>query len=164
MPHETPASQTLTPPETFPQACTRLIFLARDDCVKGGSRITPQIVERIIQEQSTAFNLIPAKPILIDGIAEAIYKAYPRHEGKKAALKAIAVAMRGIPSTDLLKITMEYAKAVSQWPRSFRYTKEDRDIVPFPQKWFNQGRYMDDQSAWVKGEKKQTSGVNYSKF
>lgn len=159
MPDETtPASQRLTPPETFPQACTRLIFLARDYCVKSGSCITPQIVERIIQEQTTAFNLIPAKPVLIDGIAEAIYKAYPRHIGKKAALKAIAGAMRGIPSSDLLKLTMEYAKQVTKW------SAKEREFVPHPSTWFNRGSYLDDQGEWVKGGKKETSPVNYSKF
>lgn len=154
MPDETPAS---TSPETFLQSCSRLIFLARDDCLKKNSRITRDIIEKVISDQVQAFNLIPAKPVLTNTIAETIYAAYPRREGKKAALKAIAAAMRDVPSSDLLQKTMQYAKAVSKWSRHVRY-KDQRDLVPFPQKWFNQGRYMDDQSAWeIGGSQKSVS-------
>ena len=135
--------------------------------MKQGQRISPAVVERIIAEQQKAFGLITAKPVLIDGIAEAIYQAYPRHEGKKAALKAISVAMRGTPSTVLMEKTMEYAKAVKAWPHEFRYTKQGRDLVPFPQKWFNEGRFMDDPKQWAASPGKNGSdsnGVNYSKF
>lgn len=134
--------------ETFPQACSRLIFLARDDCLKKNSRITRDIIEKVISDQVQAFNLIPAKPVLTNTIAETIYAAYPRHIGKKTALKAIAGAMRAIPSTDLLTKTMEYAKAVSKW------SAIDREFIPHPATWFNRGSYLDDQSEWVKGSRK----------
>lgn len=151
-------------PETFPKACSRLIFQARDECLKKGMRITPEIIERIITEQQAAFSLILSKPVVVDGIAEAIYQAYPRHEGKKAALKAISVAMRGTPSSDLLKTTMEYAAAVKKWPDSFRYTKEGRDLVPHPATWFNEGRFLDDPKAWSQREKAKSEPINYSKI
>lgn len=151
-------------PETFPQACSRLIFEARDACLKKGTRITRDIIERVISEQQAAFHLIPSKPILTDSIAETIYQAYPRHEGKKAALKAISVAMRGTPSSDLLQKTMEYAAAVKKWPESFRYTKQGRDLVPHPATWFNEGRFMDDPKAWEQQQKTKSEPINYSKI
>jgi hypothetical protein len=150
--------------ETFPQACRRLIFEARDECVKRGGRITGEIIEQIISEQQQSFHLLPAKPIVTDSIAEAIYQAYPRHEGKKAALKAISVAMRATPASDLLKKVMEYAAAVKKWPDSFRYTKEGRDLVPHPATWFNEGRFMDDPKAWEQRSKPKSEPINYSKI
>jgi len=155
--------------ETFPQACSRLIFQARDECVKRGGRITAEIIEQIIAQQQKAFHLVPAKQIATGAAleaAEAIYQAYPRHEGKKAALKAISLAMRGTPSQDLLKKTMEYGAAVAKWPDSFRYTKEGRDLVPHPATWFNEGRFMDDPKAWEQRDKagKKAESINYSKI
>lgn len=155
MPDETPAS-TL-PPETFLQACSRLIFIARDDCLKKNSRITRDIIEKVIGQQVEAFNLTPARPVLTNTIAETIYAAYPRHIGKKTALKAIGQAMRATPSTELLTKTMQYAKAVSKW------SPKDRAYIPHPSTWFNRGSYMDDQSEWERGAKKSVNGVDYSK-
>jgi len=135
--------------------------------VKQGQRISPAVVERIIAEQQKAFGLITAKPVLIDGIAEAIYQAYPRHEGKKAALKAISVAMRGTPSTVLMEKTMEYAKAVQAWPQKRRYTPQGTDTVPHPATWFNGERFNDDPKQWAAvpdGKNGDGKGVNYSKF
>lgn len=156
------------PAETFPQCCTRLIFEARDQLVKQGQRISPAVVERIIAEQQKAFGLVAAKPVLIDAVAEAIYQAYPRHEGKKTALRAISKAMRAIPSTQLMEKTMEYAKAVKAWPLSRRYTKAGTDTVPHPATWFNGERFNDDPKQWAgapDGKSSDgTNGVNYSKF
>lgn len=156
MPDALPASNSPSP-ETFEKACSRLIFQARDECLKKGQRITRDIIERILGEQKEGFHLMPTKPVLSDAVAESIFRAYPRREGKKAALKAIGIAMRGTPSTDLLQKTIEYAKAVAKWPQSFRYSKEGRDLVPHPATWFNEGRFMDDPTCWEKGSKKESA-------
>lgn len=106
----------------------------------------------VLHEQWTAFQT-PAEPVKID--AEAIYQAYPRHQGKKAAMKAIAAALKDIngnPSWSQLghlsaadylhnRVTL-FASAVATWPA------KDRQFRPMAATWFNQGRYLDDPREW----------------
>jgi len=86
---------------------------------------------------------------IVDG-AEEVYQAYPRHEGGVDALAKIsaAIAQDGLPI--VLAKTKEYAAAVAQWPRLYRYSTEGRDLVPMPATWFHQRRYLDDSRAWVR--------------
>ena len=79
-------------------------------------------------------------------IEEQIYRAYPRKEAKQAALAAIRKVLdqRGEWRAKLLGKVIEYATAVAGWPES------DRQYVPHPATWFNQGRYEDDPSVWVR--------------
>lgn len=85
-----------------------------------------------------------------------IYGVYPRKTGKLAALKAIAKAMKAIApkpgSTTqwdagevLLERVQAYASAVAQWPAS------EKQYIPMPATWFNQGRYDDDPKTWLRG-------------
>ena len=83
---------------------------------------------------------------------ESIYLAYPKHVGKQAALKAIAQALKTIPSARLLECSRAYAAAVATWPA------EHRDFIPHPAKWFNDGRFDDDPGEWVRG--KNSSGTS----
>lgn len=80
-----------------------------------------------------------------------IYEAYPRHEGRGAALKAISKALRTRSALQLMTATKAYAAAVALWPRTARYTKEGTDTVPHASTWFNQERYLDDPKVWVRG-------------
>lgn len=73
-----------------------------------------------------------------------IYAAYPRKQGKTAALKAIAKACKAYNPQTLLERTRDYADAVARW------TPEQREFVPYPQKWFSHGMYEDDPAKWVK--------------
>lgn len=74
--------------------------------------------------------------------AERIYAAYPRKVGKQAAVRVIAKALlRHDPDMIAAKVG-EYAKAVATWPA------EDRQFVPHPATWFNQGRWEDDPVNW----------------
>lgn len=91
--------------------------------------------------------LAATEPAKID--AEAIYQAYPRKVGKKAALKAITAAIVGFkstrsesPASTLYEVTKAYAAAVATWPA------KDREFVPHPATWFNRGSYMDDPREW----------------
>jgi hypothetical protein len=78
---------------------------------------------------------------------EAIYQSYPRHEAKKAALKAIENALLEIakrpdvsdPAAWLLERVAAYAEARKG---------QDTKYTPHPASWFNAGRYDDDQEQW----------------
>lgn len=81
---------------------------------------------------------------------DAVYQAYPRHEGKGAAIRAIEKAIRGGVSPEtLLDRTRCYAAAVAQWTPEYRYSEAGRDLVPHPATWFNQRRWEDDQATWL---------------
>lgn len=80
---------------------------------------------------------------LLQKQAEEIYEAYPRKEGKQAALKSIAKALGSVDYETLLEKVKEFAIAMK--PKiergEIRYVKQ-------PATWFNQGCWMDDVSAW----------------
>ena len=73
-----------------------------------------------------------------------IYALYPRKEGRAAALKAIEKAIKTDGYAVVMEATEAYAKAVSMWPDG------DRRFIPHPATWFNQQRYLDDRTAWVR--------------
>jgi hypothetical protein len=72
---------------------------------------------------------------------EAIYQEYPHKVGKPAAMKAIEGALHRVKFKELLERTKAYAKSVRE--TGYEY-------IPYPQKWFNQERYNDDPSTWVR--------------
>ena len=76
---------------------------------------------------------------------EQIYAAYPRKVGKQGAVKAIQRAATRHPMPALLQAVIAYATAVKAWPAS------EKQYVPHPQTWFNQGRYEDDPKEWQRG-------------
>ncbi len=73
---------------------------------------------------------------------EIIYEYYPKKVGKKIALKSIQKALNEKSFDELLEATVAYAVAVSAWPES------EKQYVPMPATWFNQGRYDDDRIYW----------------
>jgi hypothetical protein len=77
-------------------------------------------------------------------IAQQIYDLYPRKVGKTAALRAIERVLKAgrIPAEDLIVCTQNYATATARW------APEDREYIPNPATWFNQGRYEDDPREW----------------
>ncbi len=78
----------------------------------------------------------------------AIYEAYPRKEGRGAALLAIRQALGKTTPERLKEAVTKYGLCVARWPKSYRYT-EGRDLCPMPTTWFNQGRYEDDPKHWL---------------
>lgn len=87
------------------------------------------------------------KPPTTD-VVEEIYWAYPKHSGKRTALKAITKALQEIDAATLLERTKAYAAAVATWPN------EKLEFRPDPATWFNGGRYDDDQAEWYRYSKK----------
>jgi len=77
--------------------------------------------------------------------AELIYKAYPRKVGKGKAIASILAALKnGADVGELLEATQSYYIAVKQWP------EDEQKFCPHPATWFNQQRWEDDRSAWVR--------------
>ena len=98
-------------------------------------------------------------------LAEAIYLLYPRKQGRKKALSAITKALKtaGLTELELQAKVREFAAAVSRWP------DDQKQFIPMPATWFNQGRWEDDPSTWTRsdptasanprfGEKKEEGG------
>lgn len=75
-----------------------------------------------------------------------IYNAYPRHQGKLAALKAIEKALTIVDADTLLNAVREFDHAVkTTWDPVDRVR-----FVPMPATWFNQGRWDDDRRNWYR--------------
>jgi hypothetical protein len=71
--------------------------------------------------------------------AQEIYQAYPRHEARPDALKAIRKAIaKGFGAAFLLERTIAYNKTQ---PQRSRFT-------PLPATWFNAERFNDDPAEW----------------
>jgi hypothetical protein len=89
-----------------------------------------------------------------------IYEAYPRKEGKGAALesirKAVARLVKGeAPHPPMAKIEAQryLMRRVLEYERSPTGRQPDKTKIPHPATWFNQKRYDDDQSNWHHTEK-----------
>lgn len=84
----------------------------------------------------------PPKPTAkqLNTLAEQIYDAYPLKVGRPKAVEAILKAMRDHSPEYLLERTREYS----------RIRDGDMEFVPHPATWFNQKRYENDPSTWVR--------------
>jgi hypothetical protein len=69
---------------------------------------------------------------------ESLYRLYPRHVGKKAALKAIVKALQKKPFDELLL-------AVQAFCRKCSAEGTEEQFIPHPATWFNAGRYEDEE-------------------
>lgn len=83
--------------------------------------------------------------------AAEIYAAYPLKVGRDKAIKAILNAFEKIEPDALKEATEAFAKATAAWPA------EDRQYIPYPATWYNQGRYADDRANWIKFTPAQTN-------
>lgn len=85
----------------------------------------------------------------------AIYEAYPRKEGKGAAMEAIRKAVARLvkgeaphPPMAKLEAQRHLMRRVLEYERSPVGRQPDKTKIPHPATWFNQKRYDDDQSNW----------------
>jgi len=78
-----------------------------------------------------------------------IFAIYPRHEGKADALKAIREALKIINATELRRKVSEYSKAVADG-----WTQDEKQFIPWCQKWMNRKRWLDDPATWRNGKSK----------
>lgn len=82
--------------------------------------------------------------------AEAIYQAYPRRQGKGAALPVILRALDKVPFDQLLEAVQAFAVAVEAWP------EKDHTFVPHPATWIRGERWNDDRTTWRRGSRTTT--------
>lgn len=86
----------------------------------------------------------PAAPPAL-GIEDEIYEAYPRKEGKDAALRAIRKRLNeGANGKFMLDQVKVYAVNIA-W--------KERRFIPHPATWFNEGRFNDDPAEWYDPDK-----------
>jgi len=81
--------------------------------------------------------------------AAELYRLYPRHSKRAAALRAIAKALRSESYETLRAATAEYAAAVALWPAADR-----PQYVPHPATWYNGECWLDDRATWVRASGK----------
>ena len=87
--------------------------------------------------------------------SEQVYAEYPRKEGRRAALKAIAAAIARLHKGEGELLPMNSRDAwmylsgrTQAYARSPAGQRPDRAFIPHPATWFNQGRYLDDDQTW----------------
>lgn len=76
-------------------------------------------------------------------VVEDIYRAYPRHVGKVAALAAINKAIGRIGRADAATWLLSTVQAFAKSNKG-----QSGQFCPHPATWMNQGRYDDDQAEW----------------
>lgn len=101
-------------------------------------------------------------------VAEQVYNLYPRHVGKRAAIRAITFALTRVHDGEVNQKPME-------WPEVYKFmvtkTKQYADspagnretLTPHPSTFFNQSRYLDHEVEWYRmtvEETKQMTRVN----
>jgi hypothetical protein len=101
-----------------------------------------------------------SKPSTDNEQDEKIYEAYPRKVGKEAALKAIRKAVERLVKGDKTHPPRDaYSARRFLWKKAAQYSAspagqksldKNHEFRPHPSTWFNQGRYFDDPSEWVK--------------
>lgn len=90
--------------------------------------------------------------------AERVYAVYPRHVGKKSALRVITAVLGTMDLADLLAKVQAYADAVKKWPPS------EQRFIPYPATWFNRGSYADDPKEWTRGRPDDRGQTDYAKI
>ena len=99
--------------------------------------------------------LVQPAPKFSEDQALAIYQAYPKHEAKQDALKAIRTALAKIAPDVLLEAVQAYAKATEG---------NDPQFIPLAATWIRAGRWEDDRSTWTKHQQKQRNGAQFDGF
>lgn len=121
---------------------------------KANGQLSPTLAKGIMQTMYDADPAVIAgkralnrrkAPPPISPDCHRLYAAYPRHIGKKAALKAIAKALEVAPLEKVEAAVNRFKFCTDRWRR------EDRTFIPHPATWFNEGRYDDDPAEWERG-------------
>jgi hypothetical protein len=87
---------------------------------------------------------------------EGIYRQYPKKvepgEAKKAIAKAIERVRKGEgsngPIPDKHEASVFLFRRVQAYARSPAGSKTNREFIPYPSKWFNRSRYLEDEVEW----------------
>lgn len=144
-----------------PPTSSTLATKVASECAQGDKSVEPKpeshalglSLELGVNLESAAHTSPPAgggkrrAAAIDDATVEAIYKAYPRQVGKKAATVAIHNACkqlrdRGVASPG--EYLMEAVKAYADSPKG----RSEPNFIPHPKTWFNEGRFDDDRAEW----------------
>lgn len=107
-----------------------------------GGKLSVNTRKHPLTQEAVAATEAEEAKVLSEVIAE-IYELYPKKVGKPAACKAIARALKTCDEETLKLTVKRYADAV---------LGHDVQFIPYPSTWFNQERYNDDPSTWVKSK------------
>lgn len=92
--------------------------------------------------------------------AQEVYKAYPRHIGKRAAENAIVAAMKRIQAhkespcglfasaDDVLVYLLARTRLFANSPAGHANGLFEGYMPPYPATWFNRSSYLDEESEW----------------
>lgn len=103
------------------------------------------------EKTSSLFPMTGSSTVTLQVKAASIYAEYPKKVGKTAALKAINKAIKAHSFERLLERTKAYCKAIG-W--------QDRQFIPHPATWFNEGRFDDDPMQWEPSNRQNSTGKN----
>ena len=120
------------------------------------------------KKQATTSTIAPLGAVATVHPDLEIYNAYPRKEGKGAAMteinRAVARLAKGeAPHAAMTKLEAQryLMRRVLEYARSPVGSQSDKTKIPHPATWFHQKRYDDDQANWHRTE--MTSGRQHSK-
>jgi len=102
-----------------------------------------------VTDQDQDSEISPRKPHGQAALANAIYDAYPRKQGRKAAIAKILAAIAGHSAEVVMDATKAYAHATASWP------DDERQFIPHPATWYGQERFLDDRATWQRKPKGQ---------
>lgn len=98
---------------------------------------TPYIEEPSVEPSTNQTKRVSEK------MCEEIYNTYPRRKGRGAALKAIRKAIKHIGFDALQTAVTTFA---TEWKAKLA-NGEDMKFCPWPQRWFNEQRYLDQEES-----------------
>ena len=116
--------------------------VAQRDIAMSQCETTPvaQCDTAYIEEPSTEPSIINTKRVTEKMCVE-VYDLYPRKRGRGAALKAIKKAIKHIGFDELKDAVKQFA---AEWQTRLA-AGEDMTFCPWPQRWFNEQRYLDQE-------------------
>lgn len=106
-------------------------------------------------EQTNKPSKRQSKPSGFSAEAEMLYLAFPKKAAPDKAKAAIEKALSIEPFDKLMTAVKLYAQSRAG---------EDPHYTKMPQGWFNDARYLDDPSTWIKSTKQSKNGVQHNGF
>jgi len=88
-----------------------------------------------------------------EGELDEIYQAYPRHIGKRDAIRAIEKAIQRLKAGEYKGRSLSRIQAIAGLKnRAIMFSQsaagKKKDFTPHPATWFNRSSYLDDPKEW----------------
>jgi hypothetical protein len=96
--------------------------------------------------------------------ADEIYEAYPRHIGKRDAMRAIEKAIQRLIKGEYKGQALSESQAIAGLKnRTIQFAESSAgkrgNFTPYPATWFNRSSYLDDPQEWEHGETFKQAGT-----